>query len=101
MKLTWFGHSAFRLDLEESRILIDPFLKGNPRFEGQNFESAIEGVTHIALTNGHSDHIGDTVEIAQALDVPVLGNADLCSWLAGQGVGKVDPGNTGGTATLV
>ncbi len=97
MKLTWFGHSAFRLDLEESHVLIDPFLKGNPRFEGQDFNAAIAGITHIALTHGHSDHIGNAVEIAQALDIPVLGNADLCSWLEGQGVAKVDPGNTGGT----
>ncbi len=97
MKLTWFGHSAFRLDFQHSRVLIDPFLKGNPRFEGQDFDAAIDGVTHIALTHGHADHIGDTIEIAKARDIPVLANADLASWLNAQGVAKLDPGNTGGT----
>lgn len=97
MKLTWFGHSAFRLDFQKSRVLIDPFLKGNPSFEGQDFDTAIQGATHIALTHGHSDHVGDAIEIAKGLDIPVLANADLCSWLNAQGVAKVDPGNTGGT----
>lgn len=97
MELTWFGHSAFRLEFQHSRVLVDPFLKGNPRFEGQDFDAAIQGATHIALTHGHSDHIGNTIEISKALDIPVLGNADLCSWLNAQGVDKVDPGNTGGT----
>ena len=33
MKITWFGHSCFRVDTGGSRILIDPFLTGNPTFE--------------------------------------------------------------------
>ena len=32
MKLTWLGHSAFRIDMDAATILIDPFLKGNPKF---------------------------------------------------------------------
>ena len=31
MKITYFGHSAFRIDTGASVILIDPFLTGNPR----------------------------------------------------------------------
>ena len=30
MKIVWFGHSCFRLEIGSSIILIDPFLKGNP-----------------------------------------------------------------------
>ena len=97
MELTWFGHSAFALAFGESRILIDPFLKGNPSFAGQDFEVAIKGTTHIALTHGHGDHTGDVIEIAKATGAVVMGNADLCTWLAKRGVEKVDPGNTGGT----
>ena len=33
MQITWFGHSCFRIDTGKSRILIDPFLTGNPTFE--------------------------------------------------------------------
>ena len=33
MKITWFGHSCFRVETGGSVLLIDPFLKGNPTFE--------------------------------------------------------------------
>ena len=34
MKMTWFGHSAFRIETGGKVLLIDPFLTGNPRFQG-------------------------------------------------------------------
>jgi L-ascorbate metabolism protein UlaG (beta-lactamase superfamily) len=54
-------------------------------------------VTHIVLTHGHGDHVGDTLEIAKATGAPVITNYDLCMWLAGKGLEKFDPMNTGGT----
>ena len=30
MKLTWHGHSAFRIEAGEAKILIDSFLSDNP-----------------------------------------------------------------------
>lgn len=30
MKLTWYGHSAFRIETTDAKILIDPYLIGNP-----------------------------------------------------------------------
>ena len=52
MKITWFGHSCFRVETGGSVLLIDPFLKGNPTFEksGIAWDEAIDGVTHVALT---------------------------------------------------
>ena len=58
MKLTWFGHSAFRVEFGAARILIDPFLSGNPAFQG-DAKNAAEGCTHVLLTHGHDDHVGD------------------------------------------
>ena len=97
MKLTWYGHSAFRIETQEARILIDPFLSGSPVFEEEWRAGAVEGLTHIALTHGHGDHIGDTVAIAKETGATVIANADLGDWLGSQGVEKIDPGNTGGT----
>jgi L-ascorbate metabolism protein UlaG (beta-lactamase superfamily) len=96
MKITWFGHSAFRLDFADKAVLIDPFFTGNPGFEGKR-EQAIEGVTHILVTHGHGDHVGDTVEIAKATGAKVVTNFELCMYLAKQGVENFDPMNTGGT----
>jgi L-ascorbate metabolism protein UlaG (beta-lactamase superfamily) len=96
MKITWFGHSAFRLDFADKVVLLDPFFTGNPAFEGRR-EQAIEGVTHILVTHGHADHVGDTVEIAKATGAKVVTNFELCMYLAKQGVETFDPMNTGGT----
>lgn len=96
MKLTWLGHSAFRLDLGAATILIDPFLKGNPNFS-LDFDEVTSGATHIVITHGHDDHIGDAVEIAQKNGARVIANFEVCMHLAGQGVENVNPGNTGGT----
>ncbi|UXT40600.1 metal-dependent hydrolase [Agrobacterium tumefaciens] len=97
MKITWLGHSAFRLENGSAKILIDPFFTGNPGFAGQDGKSAAEGITHILLTHGHGDHVGDTVQLARETGATVLANADLAGWLSAKGVAKVDMGNTGGT----
>jgi L-ascorbate metabolism protein UlaG (beta-lactamase superfamily) len=96
MQITWFGHSAFRLDFAGKAVLIDPFFTGNPAFTSDR-DAAIKGVTHIVLTHGHSDHVGDSIEISQQTGAPVITNFDLCMWLASKGLEKFDPMNTGGT----
>jgi L-ascorbate metabolism protein UlaG (beta-lactamase superfamily) len=96
MQITWYGHSAFRLDFAGKAVLIDPFFTGNPAFVSDK-AAAIKGVTHIVLTHGHGDHIGDTLDIAAATGAPVVANYELCTWLGGRGLKKSDPMNTGGT----
>lgn len=96
MQITWYGHSAFRLDFAGKAVLIDPFFTGNPAFVSDK-QAAVKGVTHIVLTHGHGDHVGDALEISHATGAPVITNYDLCMWLASKGLQKFDPMNTGGT----
>ena len=96
MRITWFGHSTFRLDFADKAVLIDPFFTGNPAFEGSRDE-AVRGATHILITHGHADHIGDAVEVAAETGAKVVTNFDLCMYLAGKGLKTFDPMNTGGT----
>jgi Predicted Zn-dependent hydrolases of the beta-lactamase fold len=100
MKITWLGHSAFRLETAKAKILIDPFFSGNPGFAGLDRREASDGITHILLTHGHGDHVGDTVDIARETGAVVLANADLAAWLGRKGVAKIDMGNTGGTVSF-
>lgn len=96
MKITWFGHATFRLDFADKVVLIDPFFTGNPAFEGDRAKASA-GATHILITHGHGDHIGDAVEIAEETGATVVTNFDLCMFLATKGLKTFDPMNTGGT----
>ena len=99
MQITWFGHSAFRLDFKGGAVLIDPFFTGNPAFTSDK-AAAIKGVSHIVLTHGHSDHVGDTLDIAKSNGATVTANYDLGVWLSSKGLEKFNPMNTGGTTDL-
>ncbi|MBR0555977.1 metal-dependent hydrolase [Ciceribacter sp. L1K23] len=100
MKITWLGHAAFRVETAKANILIDPFFSGNPGFSGLDAKTAAAGVTHILLTHGHGDHVGDTIAIANEVGATVLANADLAAWLGSKGVKKLEMGNTGGTVAF-
>jgi L-ascorbate metabolism protein UlaG (beta-lactamase superfamily) len=96
--LTWLGHSAFRLDTASGkRIYVDPFLNGNPKCPEN--EQTPERVDIIALTHGHGDHVGDTVDLAKQHGASVVALVELAGWLGKQGVdeGKLQAPNKGGT----
>jgi len=99
MRITWLGHSAFRLEFNGRVVLLDPFLTGNPSFTGDRAQ-VTAGISHILLSHGHGDHVGDTIELARETGAVVVSNADLVTFLAGKGVEKVEPMNTGGTIDL-
>ena len=63
MDIRFLGHACFELTDGDTRVLVDPFLTGNPNAAAE--ASELEP-THIFLTHGHADHYGDIVDIAQA-----------------------------------
>jgi L-ascorbate metabolism protein UlaG (beta-lactamase superfamily) len=99
--LTWLGHSAFRIDSPGGkRIYVDPFLSGNPSCpEG---EQSPQGVDIIALTHGHSDHVGDTVQLAKRFGAEIVAQVELKGWLGKQGapVGQLPGINKGGSQEI-
>ncbi|MCP4318870.1 MAG: metal-dependent hydrolase [Hyphomicrobiales bacterium] len=100
MRIQWLGHAGFRIETAKATILIDPFMTGNPSFEGLDKKAAAKDVSHIVLTHGHGDHIGDTVDVAKETGAMVIANYEICMWLGHHnGLEKVDPTNTGGTVS--
>jgi L-ascorbate metabolism protein UlaG (beta-lactamase superfamily) len=99
MKIIWFGHSCFRIETGSSVLLIDPFLKGNPKFEasGTSWDEATAGVTHVALTHGHDDHIGDSAEICKLRGATLFAPYELALHVGSKGAEKLEPMNHGGT----
>ena len=94
MDIRFLGHAAFELTEGDMRILIDPFLTGNPKAAVSADELE---PTHIFLTHGHADHIGDTVDIAKRTGAKVVAIVEIASELQEDGVENVSDPNIGGT----
>ena len=93
MKITYLGHSGFIFESGDTRVVVDPFLTGNALAKHKPADIKAK---HIALTHGHEDHVGDTVEIAKANHATVYGVFELCNVLNEMGVKNVQQGNPGG-----
>ena len=95
-EITFLGHACFLIEEGDVRVLVDPFLTGNPKAAK---EAGDVDPTHILLTHGHADHIGDTVDIAKRTGAPVVAIVELANEIAGDlgdGHDVLDP-NIGGT----
>jgi L-ascorbate metabolism protein UlaG (beta-lactamase superfamily) len=95
--LTWLGHASFRFDTPGGkRVYVDPWLS-NPKCPDSEKEP--ERVDVIALTHGHGDHVGETVELSKQFSPEIVAMVELKSWLGNQGanVGELPGPNKGGT----
>ena len=56
----------------------------------------------IAVTHGHSDHVGNTVELAKRFSPEIVAQVELKGWLGKQGapVGEMPGPNNGGTVEV-
>lgn len=93
--VTWYGHAVFTISDGDTTLLIDPFLAGNPAAAIAADDLA---PTAILVTHGHSDHLGDAVDISKRTDAPIVAAYELALFLGAKGV-NVTPGNIGGTVT--
>jgi L-ascorbate metabolism protein UlaG (beta-lactamase superfamily) len=100
--MTWLGHAAFRLDTSGGkRIYIDPFLD-NPKCPEN--EKSPDRCDAIAVTHGHGDHVGSTIELSKKFGpLPIVALVELKDWLIQNGALADDlPGpNKGGTVEAV
>ena len=94
MDIRFLGHACFELTDGDTRVLIDPFLTGNPKAAAE--ASELEP-THIFLTHGHGDHYGDIEEIAKRTGAQVVAIVEIANELGGSGVENVSDPNMGGT----
>ena len=94
MDIRFLGHACFELTEGDTRVLIDPFLTGNPKAAVGADEV---NPTHIFLTHGHVDHWGDIEDIAKRTNAQCVAIVELAQELQGKGIeNAVDP-NLGGT----
>lgn len=93
INITWFGHACFLIEAKEAKLLIDPFITGNPLAPVP--ADAIEA-DYILVSHGHGDHLGDTIDIARRTGATIISNFEIQNWLVKQGLENVHPQHIGG-----
>lgn len=79
MKATYHGHSVVSLETKKGiRLLIDPFINGH---EACDLDVETVETDYILVTHAHSDHLGDTIEIAKRTKAKVITTVELAEYL--------------------
>lgn len=94
MKITYFGHSCFSIEVGGKTLLFDPFISGNEL--AKKIDVNTISADYILITHGHADHVADAVSIAKRTGATVISNWEIVQWLNKQGVDKTHPMNIGG-----
>jgi len=82
-RLCWLGHACLLLESDGQKVLVDPFLTGNPKAAVKEPDVTAD---FILVSHGHGDHVGDTVAIATRCQATVICNYEISLWLEKQGV---------------
>jgi L-ascorbate metabolism protein UlaG (beta-lactamase superfamily) len=94
MKFTYYGHSCFLVEVNNKKLLFDPFITGNALAKDINITD-IEA-DYILQSHGHVDHIADCITIAQSTSAEVVCSWEIHEWLFKKGINNTHPMNTGG-----
>lgn len=92
-KLTWLGHAALGLETGGYKLIVDPFLEGNPA--ASIAPEAVEA-DFILISHGHGDHVSDMVPIAKRTGAMVISNFEIITWCEQQGLKNVHAQHIGG-----
>jgi L-ascorbate metabolism protein UlaG (beta-lactamase superfamily) len=97
LEVTWLGHATFFITSPGgTRLLIDPWLKGNPATPDSLQDVSRYHPDFVLVSHSHSDHSADAKAIALASGAPVVGTYDFVGSL-GLPDKQVMSGNVGGT----
>ena len=102
IEVLWLGHSTFRITSTTGKVIVvDPYLKTNPRTPAQYKDlSALGKVDLILVTHAHGDHSRDLAELARLTGATVVAPYELANNYIGLGwldATKTIAMNKGGT----
>lgn len=98
MKITYYGHACFGVEIAGKNLLFDPFIRHNGL--AKNVDVTAIPADYILLSHGHLDHVADAQEIADRTDAMLISNFEVTEWFEKQGVKNTHPLNQGGRKDL-
>lgn len=94
MKITFYGHACFGVEIDGISLLIDPFITPNELAKDIDI-NAIKA-DYILISHGHEDHVADALFLAKKNNSTIVSNFEIVSWFATQGHAQGHPMNIGG-----
>ncbi|GFD81914.1 UPF0173 metal-dependent hydrolase [Tenacibaculum sp. KUL118] len=94
MKITFYGHACFGIEINGTHVLVDPFITGNPL--ASNIDVDKVKADYILLTHAHQDHVLDVERIAERTGATIISNYEIVMYYETKKL-KGHPVNHGGT----
>jgi len=95
MKITYYGHSCFSLEINGKRLVFDPYI--SPNHDARQILVEEIKADYVLLSHGHEDHIADAETILKNTGATLVANYEVCQWFEKKGVEKIHPMNIGGS----
>jgi len=97
-RITWFGHAAFKIEMANKTVLVDPWLDGNPTSPIK--ASEITKADVVFVTHDHGDHLGDAFSICKKTNATFVAAIELTDYAEENGVKEVAGLNIGGSTEI-
>jgi L-ascorbate metabolism protein UlaG (beta-lactamase superfamily) len=94
MKITYYGHSCFGVNVNGKNLLFDPFI--SPNELAKHIDVDTVEADYILVSHGHEDHLADVQTIAQRTGAKIVSNFEIVTWFASKGLENGHPMNHGG-----
>lgn len=95
MKMTYYGHACFAVEIGGKHLLFDPFITQNPLAKAVDVKNI--RADYILVSHAHDDHLADAADIAARTGATVVANFEVAEWLGKNGVKKTHGVNPGGS----
>ncbi len=94
MRLTYYGHACFAVEINNKKLLFDPYISPNPLAKGIDIDKIQPD--YILISHAHSDHIADAERIANNSGAELISSFEVCKWFEKKGIKKINPLGLGG-----
>lgn len=98
MKVTFYGHACFAVEIQGKSMVFDPFITDNPLASDIHLHDI--PCDYLLLSHGHADHTADAMVLAKMKNPLLISSFEITEWASKQGYTHVHPMNIGGSHSL-